>query len=70
VIKYRFAQSDYLAGGRIDGAVSFGQYIVDGFGLNHHPPSTMYIVIDQKPSAGGVSPFATDTVYLFVPVSC
>jgi hypothetical protein len=34
----------------------------DGFGLNH-PPSTMYIVIDQKPSAGGVSPFAKDTVY-------
>src|SRR5262249_48379 len=36
--------------------------LFSGLGLNHHPPSMRYMVIDQKPSTGGVCPFANVTV--------
>src|SRR4029077_8865693 len=38
---------------------------LSGLGTNHQPPSTMYMVIDQKPLTGGVSPLAKVKVYLF-----
>ncbi len=43
--------------------------LFSGLGTNHHPWSISYIVIDQNPSTGGVSPFAKVSVYLFAPKS-
>src|SRR5262245_62706254 len=40
-----------------------------GLGTNHQPSSIWYMVIDQKPSTGGVWPFATLSVYLFAPLT-
>ena len=43
--------------------------LFSGLGTNHQPSSIMYMVIDQKPSTGGVWPFANVSVYLLAPVS-
>ncbi len=42
--------------------------LFNGLGTNHHPWSISYIVIDQKPSTGGVSPFGNVKVYLLPPL--
>ena len=42
---------------------------LSGFGTNHQPLSISYIVIDQKPFTGGVSPLANVSLYLCAPFS-
>src|SRR3954449_12435628 len=43
--------------------------LFSGLGTNHQPWSISYIVMDQKPSTGGVRPAAKVSVYLFAPFS-